>query len=353
MSITVAVVAAGPLRPDRGSTAAAVRAPGRPLGSAARSRSRAARRRPSASIRSSISSCARGCPRARREDDPLLRRRAAATGRCASCSASGTASTRAGLPHDGRPAGVRLLRRRPARAAAGPRARRGADLRPSAEDPRLAGRRGRAARRWTTRGSTPTRSRPSSPAAGDDLVPLHDPDLPEPERPHARRGAAPPHRRARADARRRRPRGRPVRPRPLRGRRRRRRSTTLEGGERVTFTSSFSKTVAPGLRVGWFVVPEAMRARVRRPRGLDLHLAAAAAAGDRARALRPRRVRAEPRARARDPRAPSGRDAAGARRASSAGARPGAGPRAGTSSGSTSATASTPASCSRGRPRRA
>ena len=35
---------------------------------------------------------------------------------------------------------------------------------------------------------------------------------------------------------------------------------TLEGGERVTFTSSFSKTVAPGLRVGWFVVPEAMRA---------------------------------------------------------------------------------------------
>ena len=34
----------------------------------------------------------------------------------------------------------------------------------------------------------------------------------------------------------------------------------LEGGERVTFTSSFSKTVAPGLRVGWFVVPEALRA---------------------------------------------------------------------------------------------
>jgi DNA-binding transcriptional MocR family regulator len=30
----------------------------------------------------------------------------------------------------------------------------------------------------------------------------------------------------------------------------------LEGGERVTFTSSFSKTVAPGLRVAWFVVPD-------------------------------------------------------------------------------------------------
>jgi DNA-binding transcriptional MocR family regulator len=28
----------------------------------------------------------------------------------------------------------------------------------------------------------------------------------------------------------------------------------------VTFTSSFSKTAAPGLRVGWFVVPEPMRA---------------------------------------------------------------------------------------------
>ena len=34
----------------------------------------------------------------------------------------------------------------------------------------------------------------------------------------------------------------------------------LEGGTRVTFTSSFSKTVAPGLRVGWFVVPEELRA---------------------------------------------------------------------------------------------
>jgi DNA-binding transcriptional MocR family regulator len=34
----------------------------------------------------------------------------------------------------------------------------------------------------------------------------------------------------------------------------------LEGGERVTFTSSFSKTVAPGLRVGWYVLPEAIRA---------------------------------------------------------------------------------------------
>ncbi len=32
----------------------------------------------------------------------------------------------------------------------------------------------------------------------------------------------------------------------------------LEGGERVTFTSSFSKTVAPGLRVAYFVIPKAL-----------------------------------------------------------------------------------------------
>jgi 2-aminoadipate transaminase len=32
----------------------------------------------------------------------------------------------------------------------------------------------------------------------------------------------------------------------------------LEGGERVTYTSSFSKTIAPGLRVGWFVLPDAL-----------------------------------------------------------------------------------------------
>ena len=35
----------------------------------------------------------------------------------------------------------------------------------------------------------------------------------------------------------------------------------LDGGVRVTFTSSYSKTVAPGLRVGWFVVPEELRTR--------------------------------------------------------------------------------------------
>ena len=66
-------------------------------------------------------------------------------------------------------------------------------------------------------GSTPTRSKPSS-RAGRHLVPLHDPDLPEPERAHPRRGAAATDRRARPWSRPGRPRGRPVRARPLRGR---------------------------------------------------------------------------------------------------------------------------------------
>jgi DNA-binding transcriptional MocR family regulator len=36
----------------------------------------------------------------------------------------------------------------------------------------------------------------------------------------------------------------------------------LEGGSLVTYASSFSKTVAPGLRVGWFVAPADLAARL-------------------------------------------------------------------------------------------
>jgi DNA-binding transcriptional MocR family regulator len=36
----------------------------------------------------------------------------------------------------------------------------------------------------------------------------------------------------------------------------------LEGGGLVTYASSFSKTVAPGVRVGWFVAPAGLAARL-------------------------------------------------------------------------------------------
>jgi len=36
----------------------------------------------------------------------------------------------------------------------------------------------------------------------------------------------------------------------------------LEGGERVVYSSSFSKTIAPGLRVGYFVLPEELDAEL-------------------------------------------------------------------------------------------
>src|SRR5207237_10199997 len=32
----------------------------------------------------------------------------------------------------------------------------------------------------------------------------------------------------------------------------------LDGGERVVYSSSFSKTIAPGLRVGYFILPHAL-----------------------------------------------------------------------------------------------
>jgi DNA-binding transcriptional MocR family regulator len=36
----------------------------------------------------------------------------------------------------------------------------------------------------------------------------------------------------------------------------------LEGGELVAYSSSFSKTIAPGLRVGWFVLPASLAAQL-------------------------------------------------------------------------------------------
>ena len=69
----------------------------------------------------------------------------------------------------------------------------------------------------------------------------------------------------------------------------------LEGGDVVTYASSFSKTVAPGVRVGWFVAPGGAGRANGGARGLDVHLAAVPHPGDGARGDRPRRLRAEPR----------------------------------------------------------
>ena len=182
--------------------------------------------------------------------------------------------------------------------AAGPRARRGADLRPAAEDPRA--RRGpRWCRsRWTTRGSTWTRSRPSSRRAAPvsflytiptfqnpsgrtigterrrrlvEIAAAHDLPILEDD----------PYGRVRYD-------GEPL---PS--------IHELEGGERVTFTSSFSKTVAPGLRIGYFVVPQALVSSYDDQAVSTYISPEPAAAGHRLRAHRPRSVRAQPRSRPR------------------------------------------------------
>ena len=164
----------------------------------------------------------------------------------------------AGVPDDRGPSGVRLLLRRAARAAAGAGARRGAHLRPPAEAARLAGSRERGARDGR-RGSRPGCPRGRAGARRRRVVPLHHPHVPEPERPHPERGAAAEDRGALPQTRRGRARGRPVRPRPVRGDGAA--GAPRAGGRRARrpITSSFSKTVAPGLRVGWFVVPDDLR----------------------------------------------------------------------------------------------
>ena len=96
----------------------------------------------------------------------------------------------------------------------------------------------------------------------DDQVPLHDPQLPQPRRRDAGRSRAAPRssticqRRGRA-----RPRGQPLRPARLRrpSRCRRLRADEPEG---VVYLGSFSKTFAPGLRVGWVLAPHAVREKL-------------------------------------------------------------------------------------------
>ena len=121
--------------------------------------------------------------------------------------------------------GLRLPRRaaRPPRHA---RARRGADLRPAAEDPRPARRRDRAARDGRGRARS-GRARAGARRAQRTGVPLHD-RRPSRTRAAGRcpRSAAAASSRSPASPEPARARGRPVRPHPLRGQPRRRSSST-------------------------------------------------------------------------------------------------------------------------------
>ena len=113
-----------------------------------------------------------------------------------------------------------------------------------------------------------------------------------------------------------------------------RRCSSSTGGENVIYCSSFSKTVAPGLRVGYFVA-----ARPRSPASSRRCVAstyitpALLAQATVYEFLRRGTLRAEPRARLRAAAERARRDARRAR-AGAAGRRAGAGPRAATSSGS-------------------
>ena len=210
-----------------------------------------------------LADCARAALERDGANDPLVRprRRLRAAARVDRRAARRRAGAR--RHHERLAAGLRLPRRA-ARPAGRARARRGADVRPAAEDPRAARRRGRRPCRWTTRACIRTRSSRRS-GRREARLPLHDPDLPEPERPDAVGGAPPPARRARARARTARARGRPVRARPLRGRRAAD-AVRARGRRDVVYASSFSKTVAPGVRVGYFVLPAELAARSRRSR---------------------------------------------------------------------------------------
>ena len=89
----------------------------------------------------------------------------------------------------------------------------------------------------------------------------HHPELPEPRRLHAVGAQARAAARARAQARVHGVRGRPVRRAALRGHAAA--DDALDGrGDNVVYASSFSKTVCPGIRVGYLVGPTELIARI-------------------------------------------------------------------------------------------
>ena len=97
----------------------------------------------------------------------------------------------------------------------GSRARRSTDVRPAAEDPGARWSGGRSARDGR-RGPRSRSARDGAPSRRRDLVPLHDPHVPEPVRSHDRDRAPPSSRRARRRVRPLDSRGRSVRPGPVR-----------------------------------------------------------------------------------------------------------------------------------------
>ncbi len=136
------------------------------------------------------------------------------------------------------------------------------------------------------------------------VVPLHDPDVPEPERADAVARAPRAARRDRARARARGPRGRPVRARPLRGRGAAS-LLELEGGDARHVHVVVLEDRRARRANGVLRLPDADAPRVRGTSRLDVHLAAVSPAGDRARSSSQRgrfepnleRVRGELRAR--------------------------------------------------------
>ena len=213
------------------------------------------------------------------------------------------------VPHERLAAGIRVPR-----AAARPRAaraRRAAHVRPAAEDPLRARRRDRRAR-LRRRGPRSRRARGGAREAA------------------SRRRSCICFRRSRTRAAARCPRiavgassswppsttcscSRTIRTGSSASRaRRRRRCTSSPAGRRRTARRSRRRS-SPGLRVGWFVLPEALARELEATATGDVHHARAARAGDGLRVPAARSLRAEPRAGPRPARRAPRRDARGVR----------------------------------------
>ena len=93
-------------------------------------------------------------------------------------------------------------------------------------------------------------------------APVHDRHLPEPERAHALARPPPARRRDRASARAPGAGGRSPTGSSASRAMRRRRSSHWRAARTSPTASSFSKTVAPGVRVGYFVLPEALAVEI-------------------------------------------------------------------------------------------